>query len=341
MTILHTLGARGQGGAETYFVKLVEALHKRENQIAVIGKNQDRQHHFKNENILAKTLPFGGGFDVYSKPMLKLWAKHWEPRVAVAWMRRAAQHLPAGPWKRLGRLGGYYKLSSFRGFDGLIGNTRDIQTYLIDQGVPADKAHYIPNFAHLDNLPAEDRSKHNTPDDVPLLLAPGRLHDAKAHDVALHALVDIPLAHLWIVGTGPLEKPLKDLSEQLNVADRVRFLGWRSDMGALYAACDAVVFPSRFEPLGNVVIEAWLANKPIVAAASQGPSDLIIDEADGLLVNIDDAQDLSITINRLLGSSDLQMKLSAGGEIRAQDHTPERVVAEWLNLFDRITGREI
>ena len=54
-------------------------------------------------------------------------------------------------------------------------------------------------------------------------------------------------------------------------------LGWRGDVPALLAAADLLVCPSRHEPLGNVVIEAWAPRTPVVAARSQGPGALIED----------------------------------------------------------------
>ena len=87
------------------------------------------------------------------------------------------------------------------------------------------------------------RESLDTPPDAPLLLGMGRLHDAKAHDVSLQALAELPDAHLWIAGAGPQEAKLKAMAEALGVAPRVRFLGWRTDASALYRSADVCVFP--------------------------------------------------------------------------------------------------
>src|SRR5438128_2209274 len=68
------------------------------------------------------------------------------------------------------------------------------------------------------------RASLDTPEDAPLLLGMGRLHDSKAHDVSLQALTQVPGAYLWIAGAGPLEAKLRSLAQALGVADRVRFL---------------------------------------------------------------------------------------------------------------------
>ena len=65
------------------------------------------------------------------------------------------------------------------------------------------------------------------------------------------------------------------MANNLKVSDRVRFLGWRLDTPNLLATADALICPSRHEPLGNVILEAWAQERPVIAAASDGPKELI------------------------------------------------------------------
>ncbi|NIP96296.1 MAG: glycosyltransferase, partial [Akkermansiaceae bacterium] len=89
------------------------------------------------------------------------------------------------------------------------------------------------------------------------LLGLGRLHRNKAHDVSLRILAQVPDGVLLVVGSGELRGELEGLAEELGVKERVRFLGWRRDIENLYATADLCLFPSRVEPLGNVVLESW------------------------------------------------------------------------------------
>ena len=100
----------------------------------------------------------------------------------------------------------------------------------------------------------------------------------------------------------------------LGIAERVRFLGWRDDVPALLAAADILVCPSRHEPLGNVVIEAWAAGVPVVATASDGPAGLIDDGESGLLVPLPGrpgggAAGLAAAIERLCRDPALRARL--------------------------------
>jgi glycosyltransferase involved in cell wall biosynthesis len=124
------------------------------------------------------------------------------------------------------------------------------------------------------------------------------------------------------------------MAAALGVAGRVRFLGWRTDASALYRAADVCVFPSRYEPLGNVVIQAWAHGLPVVAAASQGPAALIRDGEDGLLVPVDEADALAQAVRRLLDDPGLRAGAAQAGIARvAGEFSPAAVVAQWRALF--------
>ena len=336
MSVLHLLGTAGEGGAETYFVDLIKALKRADlAQAVAIRGNPGREARLKRAGLPVKVLRFGGPIDILTKPAAAGFAGLQRTKVALAWMNRAARHTPRGPWARIGRLGGYYSLKYYEGFDHLVANTEDIAEWIVRQGWPAGRVACIPNFAAAppDAAPV-DRASLTTPAGVPLLLAMGRLHEAKAHDVSLQALAQIPEAWLWIAGVGPLEAKLKGMAEALGVADRVRFLGWRTDASALYRTADVCVFPSRFEPLGNVVIQAWAHGLPVVAAAAQGPAALIRDGEDGLLVPVDDPDALAASVRRLLADRTLGARLAAAGAIHVETEFSEAaVVSQWKALF--------
>ncbi len=334
---LHLLGSAADGGAETYFADLVTALHGAgQPTFAAIRKHAGREARLAAGGVPYEVFGFGGPLDLTTRPAIRRYAERQGAQVLVAWMNRAARHCPKGPWARVGRLGGYYDLKNYRGFDALVGNTADIRDWIVAQGWPADRAHHIPNFAETDDSPAQSRALLDTPREAPLLLAMGRLHSAKAHDVTLKALARIPDAVLWIAGVGPLEGDLRELAHTLGVADRVRWLGWRNDAGALYRAADIVVFPSRVEPLGNVVIQAWAYGKPVIAAEAAGPKVLIRHGEDGLLIPIDDTEALTASVHRLIDDPALRDRLAAAGRNRASEVSKAAVLPQWETLFDQL-----
>jgi glycosyltransferase involved in cell wall biosynthesis len=241
------------------------------------------------------------------------------------------------------RLGGYYDLKYYRRCDHLIGNTRAIVDYAIAKGWPRERITYLPNFVPDSAAAAAAAGSVAAGGRAPLALALGRLHPNKGFELLLEALAATRETTLWIAGDGPLRARLERLAARLGITGRVRFLGWREDVPRLLAAADLLVCPSLFEPLGNVVIEAWSARLPVVAMASDGPAGLIEDGASGLLVPLPGSrgggpQALADAIERVCADPALRAKLGeAGRRAYEADFTEPIVVAGYRRFFDQVT----
>jgi glycosyltransferase involved in cell wall biosynthesis len=175
------------------------------------------------------------------------------------------------------------------------------------------------------------------PDGVPLLLALGRLHRNKAFDLLVRALLRLPRAHLVIAGEGPERAALEALARAEGISDRLHLPGWRSDTAELLAAADLLVCPSREEPLGNVVLEAWSARRPVIAAAAAGPAELINPTRDGLLVPLEDPVALADAIRALLDDPSRATMLARNGRARYEaDFAEARVLARWRRFLGTV-----
>ncbi|MEX2643565.1 MAG: glycosyltransferase [Acetobacterales bacterium] len=338
MKVLQAMAGARHGGAEAFFVRLVSALARDGlTQLVAIRRNRERAAGLRAAGVAPVQLPFGGFFDWRTRPGLRAAIGGFQPDVVLTWMNRATHLCPGGAFVHAARLGGYYNLKYYARCDHLIANTRGIADYLVRQGWPAEQVHHLPNFVDPPRGEPLARGSLDTPEDVPLLVALGRLHPNKAFDVLLSALAGMPRAHLWLAGEGPERRSLEALARELDVADRVRFLGWRDDAPALIQAADLFVCPSRHEPLGNVVIEAWAAGTPVVAAAAAGPRELIQDRKSGLLVPIDDADALRRAAEEVLREDSLARSMvAAGREAYDAAFTEPAVVRAYRGFFEQI-----
>lgn len=330
-------GAR-HGGAEAFFERLAPALHRAGvSQRLAIRRNPRRAAALRAAGVETHELSFGGFFDFTTRAALRRIITAYKPKVVLSWMSRATKLCPSGDFVHVARLGGYYDLKYYKHCDHLVGNTRGIVEYIRAQGWPAERAHYLPNFVSIEPAPPLPRAACATPGDAPLLLALGRLHRNKGFDVLLESLAKLPGFYLWIAGEGPERAVLESRAQALGVANRVRFLGWRTDISALLAAADLFVCSSRVEPLGNIVIEAWAAGIPVIAAAAAGPSELIEDGETGLLIPLENPDAMAHAIRALYGDSDLRAHLkSAGRRAYENSFSESKVVAEYKNFFNRI-----
>jgi hypothetical protein len=264
---------------------------------------------------------------------LKGLIKKCKPDIVQTWMSRAAGKLPKKPdiGKKIayiGRLGGYYNIAKYyKRCDFFVGVTPDLCQHIKESGIADSRVKQINNFAETEKDAAPvDRASLNTPNKAFVFITLARLHKAKAIDTLLKSFTHLPPeCYLWVAGSGPDEEALKKLCHDLGLESRVRFLGWRIDRAALLAASDAVVFPSRYEPFGSTFVQAWVAQRPLVTTASQGPKQYVIDRQDALLVEIDNVEMLSNAMKEIYEDKELQRQLVKNGYQR------------YRNEFEKVT----
>ena len=340
MKVLQVMSGAERGGAEEFFVRLAAAFSQTSlSQKVVIRDYRERVDELVGSGVETEALPFSRWFDWRTPFTLKKIIEEWEPDVVLSWMSRATEIcsrvIPRPGPVHVGRMGGYYRLKYFGKCHHLIGNTMGMVRYIGELGWPKNNVHYLPNFVSSSRSPALDRGLLTTPPDAPLLLALGRLHTNKAFDVLLDALALLPDHWLWIAGSGPEERALRIQARKLGIEKRVRFLGWRQNVAGLFASADVFVCSSRTEPLGNVVIESWAQEVPVVAAAAAGPTELITHEVNGLLCPINDASQMAQAISKTHGS--MAQSLCAEGLQKYQKFFSEQIVVDkYLQFFDLV-----
>ncbi|MBN9564815.1 MAG: glycosyltransferase [Alphaproteobacteria bacterium] len=342
--VLHVMAGADFGGAETAFIDLIETLKGYGvEQAAVIRHHQLRAGQLEKIGVPFAQVPFRKFFDFETKRAIKQMVQSFKPDIVQSWMDRASKKTPNGPYIRVGWLGGYYKAKYYKGCDYVGAVTQDICRHMIDQGWPGNKTQLMRTFCKIeeDAIPL-DRAEYNTPDSAPLLLGLGRLHSDKAFDILLQALVAVPEAYLWIAGDGVLRDELPKMAEDLGVANRVRFLGWRTDRGALLKTADVCVFPSRVEPFGTVVVEAWAYRVPLVTAMSDGPKAHVRNEENGLIIPIDNVEALSEAIHKAIHNKPLIEKIVEQGWQDFQSQFTQDIVAQsYLDFYQKICHQTV
>lgn len=339
MRLLQIMVGAEHGGAEEYFVRLAIALGRRDiNQRIIIRNNKDRASRLQQAGIQPHQFVFNKQLGFLTRWNIKKIIKSFEPDIVLSWMNRATQLTPnIEDVVHVGRLGGYYDTKYYKRCDHLIANTHDIYDYLLSNGWDKENVHYLPNFVSINLLPPIARIEFQTPARVPLILAIGRLHENKAFDILVEALAKVPDAYLWLAGDGPLRRKLEEQAKSLGIQTRIRFLGWRNDVEALFAASDIFVCPSRYEPLGNVVIEAWANDVPVIATDSIGPANLVGTYDAGVLVPVDDVEALAISIKRMIQNKELQDRVCVLGKKAYQENFTEKIVLDkYIKFFESI-----
>jgi glycosyltransferase involved in cell wall biosynthesis len=139
-----------------------------------------------------------------------------------------------------------------------------------------------------------------------IILSVGNLIPIKGHDVLIRAAAalgaDFPSLSLEIIGRGPEQPHLQALAQQLQISDRVRFLGAQSRQQVADAMrrCTVFALPSRYEGLGCVYLEAMSAGKPVIGCRGQGIAEIVQHGSNGFLVGPDNEKELTLALAMLL-----------------------------------------
>lgn len=157
----------------------------------------------------------------------------------------------------------------------------------------------------------------------------------KGLDVLIQAVAPLD-AKLVVVGRDGRARAYRSLAVRSKCGPRVIFAGQRAADAALYGAADVVALPTRYEPFGNVVLEALACGVPVVVSARAGASEILEEELSDLVIDPADAQALS----KVLGHT-LDHAAALGSTCRriAERYSEESCVARYEALYRRIVER--
>ena len=328
------------GGAETFCLDTITALAEdRIEQKVLCRPHRQTLDRLRALPVDFETLSFATTTRLTGAPaFIRRVASTWRAELVHAWMSRAASFVPADmPCPVIGWMGGYYNPKYFKTADYFIGVTGRIREHVIAHGVPADRAFVSHTFGTLPVSPPVSRQQLGVPDRALMLLVLSRLHSKKGIDTAIRALADIPDAHLCLAGEGPERAQYEGLARSLGLSERVHFLGWRTDRRALLEACDICLLPSRYEPFGTVIVEAWSMKRPLVAALADGAQQYVRDGDNGAVFAIDDGAGLAQRVMQIASDPGFAARLVEGGYRDYQARFSREVVtAGLLDIYRQV-----
>lgn len=220
-------------------------------------------------------------------------------------------------------------------------------SYQRHYGLDAGKTQVIYNAVDPEVLSASEedlrkiRQELRLPDDAFIYLNVGRLDPQKNHKVLFEAfrqtLAEIPGAFLLLAGVGHLEKELKNLAENLEISEKVFFLGRRSDVGALLELADVFAFPSLFEGHPVALVEAMFKSLPCIASRIKVFEEVLTEDKTGLLVNPNSAVELKDAMIKLYKNKELRKSLGENAFREAKAKYDISVTArQWENFYQKV-----
>jgi len=210
--------------------------------------------------------------------------------------------------------------------------------------VPEDKLHVIYNGVDTNAFHPSLAGKHRQttriafgiPLDAPLFLFVGSGFERKGLAVTLNAMADLPEeAHLLVVGKDKQMKKFMRHAARPGLAGRIHFAGGQKDVKPFYGAADALVFPTLYEPFGNVALEAFACGLPVITSTHSGAAELVREGENGFTCDPLDHQQLTEAMHKLL-SPDLQRRAAKVARTTAEQFSLERMSLGLMSLYNRL-----
>jgi len=355
---LHILGSREFGGADQFYIRLIQALKDAGQPVTPINRpDSPVAQALRERHIEQVHQSLANRWDLFSCLGIRRQILKHQPCVVQTYMGRATRltRVPASAKAvHIARLGGFYKIDGYyRHADEWVGNTLAICDFLMKSGMPANRVHHIGNFVpkpiHSSLLEkATLRASHQIPEDARVIFSLGRLVPKKGFKDLLNAFHQLPAEmdgrplYLLIAGDGPEWSSLQSQVQELGLGERVRLLGWQNPPDAFYSIADVFVCPSRHEPLGNVILEAWNHRLPVVSTRSDGALELIDEGVTGLLCDCRDASGMAASLKTALESSEVERAAmaEAGNKKLNEKYGQDAIVAQYLDLYQHSLARK-
>jgi teichuronic acid biosynthesis glycosyltransferase TuaC len=253
---------------------------------------------------LKKYLAAGEGFDVID-------AHYFYPDgVAAAWLGKAF-NIPVTITARgtdINLIPEYSRpkrliLQAVKDAGAIITVCQALKDRLVELGAPESKVTVLRNGVDLEVFQMLDRASLREKWHLKgfVLASVGLLIERKGHDLAIGALPQLPDATLLIVGTGPERAALEKLAKNLQVHDRVRFLGVldQKTLCEIYNCADALLLASSREGWANVLLESMACGTPVLASAVWGTPEVVAVPEAGLLLRNRDAASIAAAVMQL------------------------------------------
>jgi len=190
--------------------------------------------------------------------------------------------------------------------------------------------------------PGEDKRRYGIAPLDPTVLFCGRLAWQKAPDLLVEAIPAVVKAYgnakFLFAGDGDMRGTLESRVRQLGIQNVVKFLGYRNgdELVRLFKLADVVCVPSRNEPFGIVVLEAWSANKPVIATQNGGPSEYVSHEVNGLKI-YPNPNSVTWGICRIFSDFDWARWMGNNGRKAVEERfTWDTIAEQTLELYEEV-----
>lgn len=332
MKVFNVMMCRDLGGIQQAFLDYEKALSLEGHEVInIISTNAAITDFLKQPFV---KLPNLTSWCPISKIYFRILVKNYKPDIIIVHGGRASNFATTFKVSSIPVIGitHNYSYRRLRKCDYVIALTQDLRNPLVEGGYPEERIHFLPNMITVDQ-PYVTKTYHR-----PLIIGTfGRFVENKGFHhliLAMRQVLDQGLnVKLIIGGSGEEELYLHKLVEDLGLEEVVEFVGWIENKEKFFESIDIFCCPSEHEPFGIVILEAMKYSTPIIATKSQGPSEILKDSEDALLVENRSPEKIALGITNLANDETLAKNLAQKAYIKVKEKYDLKVVAKELSKF--------
>lgn len=347
------------GGAERQVIDDVNELFRRGVNVELVTLRGETEHSLRDSCLLGEgklhCVQFNSLFDLRAWKRLHKLLRRLHPRAVVShlWfantIARISGVLALVPTRIVFEQNVYDSVKTNKQFfidwflqftsTRIIAVSEAVKDSLVRHGIQQRRISVLINAVdtkEITDVPeVQVRNELGLPRESFLFLSVGRLTKQKAHDVLIEAFSYTEQGFLIIIGEGEERVRLEELVVSLGVRERVFLLGIRHDVTGVMKACDCFVFPSRWEGVGIVMLEAMAAGAPIVITDFPAARGIVEHGKNGLVVPVDDVQALSSAMSLVMSDKVLKRVLVSEGKKTSLEYGIENHVNQLLVILEQ------
>lgn len=199
----------------------------------------------------------------------------------------------------------------------------------------------IPNGIDIERFKQKKnnqfRTMLNIPEDNRICAMVGRLENpSKDQATIIRAVKKVDNLHLILAGEGRDLLQLQELSKELQIENRIHFVGYTKNVEILLSGIDLYIHSTVFEGFGLSIFEALASGLPVIASNVEGTNNLLTDTVDALLFEQGNPESLVEKINAVLNSRELETRLIANGLETASKYSIQNMTDRYIALYENI-----
>jgi len=336
MKIANAMFGKGLGGIEQAFVDYASALKSEGHSVINLVRPGSRiiDDLWPVARRIYQVLSLGG-WDYFSVYRIRKILADFRPDAIITHGSRAFTLVEKANSLRMPIIAvtHNYNFKRLISADAFFCITTHLEKSLIAEGIDERKIYRIPNMVKAEtaafNFPGWQGRR-------PIIGTMGRFVKKKGFDNFIEALVILKSRNVdfsaIIGGNGEEEEHLKNMVQKFGLADHVIFGGWVRDKKAFFDTIDIFCLPSLHEPFGIVLLEALAHGKPVASSDSEGPSEIIRHEENGLIFHRGDAGQMADALEKLIKNQQLAEWVADGGYKTARLEYDQKSIGRKISI---------